>query len=127
MESRSNLTASPEATGLPPPWQSHCQHTGTWRFTDDVRRDDIILCVPNDAIHRACRDLEAAVIPSIGMYAINWESMNGWLMPTIFAWGLFKAAPKTNRDPTEAINSNVAHHDFLPVFCRPDTGTSVVQ
>jgi hypothetical protein len=48
-------------------------------------------------------------------------------MPTIFAWGLFKAAPKTNRDPTGAIHSNLAHHDFLLVFCMPDTGTSVVQ
>jgi len=46
---------------------------------------------------------------------------------TIFAWGLFKVASKTNRDPTKAINSNLAHHDFLLVFCKPDTTTSVVQ
>jgi len=67
------------------------------------------------------------------MYANNSGSMNGSLMPTMFARGLFKAAPatnrdpKTNRDPTKAIHSNLAHHDFLLVFCRPDTGTSVVQ
>jgi hypothetical protein len=41
------------------------EHTGTWRFTDDVPRDDIILCVRNDAIHRAFRGLlQAAVISS---------------------------------------------------------------
>ena len=108
--------ASREATGLPA-----AEPLSNAGRVHDITR------VRDDAIHRAFRGLlQAAVISSYWNVCHKLGIDDGSLMPTIFAQGLFKAALKTNRDPTEAINSNLAHSDFLRVFCRPDTGTSVV-